>query len=522
MPGSPTGVSEIVRIRPNGAQEVAVNGLGYLLREPWILLQSHRGDLYGLGQERGYDYSVFQWPLAGQPSVNLGPYAQPDFARPPAPGTSRTLRVLNNDRDVNGDPLTITAVGTPRLGTATLAPSGREILYTAPAGEPVNVDEFTYTISDGHGARGIGRVTLRANARGNFTAQIPNEDPRYEGHLSVRLSGYGALTGKLWLGGLSWTFAGTLDANDRFAITLGNWAVSPELSLQVKARGADVFIEATTVVNGVSQVQVLTAPNLKKAGAAAGAYTFVIPAKAGWPNLPRIFSQVHGQMIDNPLQQVQGAGFGRWTVLRSGAAIVTGRMPDGEPFAATNWMDDTGRLQLFASLYPTLNTAGYMMRGWVRGAVNFRDIPGVSDADAQVKWIVTIPGIGTYAPPLEQEIVTLQASRYTPPGDLSDFFPGVLRAEASGGEIQGPIIGTARAVGNSLVSTPPLRLNGNFNRTTGLFSGHLSRPGSSNWVPWSGVLMQKQSSMFGQFREFGRHYFWQPRAGTGSLKFTPN
>src|SRR5688572_11762548 len=44
MPGSATGVSEIVRVRPNGTQEVVVDRLGYLLREPWIQLQSHRGD----------------------------------------------------------------------------------------------------------------------------------------------------------------------------------------------------------------------------------------------------------------------------------------------------------------------------------------------------------------------------------------------------------------------------------------------------------------------------------------------
>ena len=38
--------------------------------------------------------------------------------------------------------------------------------------------------------------------------------------------------------------------------------------------------------------------------------------------------------------------------------------------------------------------------------------PGVSDADGTLKWVITIPGAGFHYDPLEEEAVSLRASRY--------------------------------------------------------------------------------------------------------------
>jgi cysteine-rich repeat protein len=54
--------------------------------------------------------------------------------------------VLANDTDVDGDTLTVTALGTPAVGTATI--TGSDITFTPPA-DFVGTTTFDYTISDG-------------------------------------------------------------------------------------------------------------------------------------------------------------------------------------------------------------------------------------------------------------------------------------------------------------------------------------------------------------------------------------
>ena len=157
------------------------------------------------------------------------------------------------------------------------------------------------------------------------------------------------------------------------------------------------------------------------------------------------------------------------------------------------------------------------MRGWVRGLISFRDTAGVSDADGSLKWLVAVRGVSYYIPPVEQEVVALQASRYTVPASLQGSYPNGLRIEANGGGLQGTVAGTIQATENSLVGSASFRLNGKFNPGGGAMSGHLSRPGSSDWVPWGGVLLQKQGAVRGQFRAFGRPTPGLKPYGTGKL-----
>jgi len=90
------------------------------------------------------------------PAPNRPPVAVDDAASV-ASGTSVTIDVLANDSDPDGDALTITAVGAPGFGSATI--SGNQILYT-PAAGVVGTDRFTYTISDGRGGTATALVTV--------------------------------------------------------------------------------------------------------------------------------------------------------------------------------------------------------------------------------------------------------------------------------------------------------------------------------------------------------------------------
>ncbi|WP_340268405.1 Ig-like domain-containing protein [Sphingobium mellinum] len=90
-------------------------------------------------------------------SVNDGPpVANPDTAATYA-NTPVLIDVLANDTDIDGDPLSISALGTAAHGTVQIQ-SGK-VLYT-PAADYSGSDAFTYTVSDGAGGTDQGNVNV--------------------------------------------------------------------------------------------------------------------------------------------------------------------------------------------------------------------------------------------------------------------------------------------------------------------------------------------------------------------------
>ena len=89
--------------------------------------------------------------------VNDAPLAVAD-SLVTATDTAAGIAVLANDTDVDGDPLTVTAVSTPSHGTAGIGPDG-SITYPPVDGFAGN-DSFTYDISDGAGGTATGVVSV--------------------------------------------------------------------------------------------------------------------------------------------------------------------------------------------------------------------------------------------------------------------------------------------------------------------------------------------------------------------------
>lgn len=89
--------------------------------------------------------------------VNHPPVANPDSAGTKA-GRAISIPVLANDSDSDGDPLTITAVGQPSMGQATIV--GNQIVYSA-GRRAKATDTFGYTISDGRGGTASSTVSVR-------------------------------------------------------------------------------------------------------------------------------------------------------------------------------------------------------------------------------------------------------------------------------------------------------------------------------------------------------------------------
>ncbi len=70
------------------------------------------------------------------------------------------LDVVANDTDPEGDPRTVTAVGTGNQGgSISVAPGGTSVLY-APAHDFSGTETFTYTIGDGHGGADTASVSV--------------------------------------------------------------------------------------------------------------------------------------------------------------------------------------------------------------------------------------------------------------------------------------------------------------------------------------------------------------------------
>ena len=99
-------------------------------------------------------------PVAANDSVNT------------AHGTAVSLSVLGNDKDADGDTLTITSfdANSSNGGTVTRDASGN-LVYTPKAGFS-GADTFKYTISDGKGGSSTATATV------NVAAPVkPNDSP---------------------------------------------------------------------------------------------------------------------------------------------------------------------------------------------------------------------------------------------------------------------------------------------------------------------------------------------------------
>jgi hypothetical protein len=78
-------------------------------------------------------------------------------------------KLLHDDTDADGDPLTITAVSSTSTNGGTVTLSSTNVVYT-PATNFAGADLFTYTVSDSRGAVGTGSVLVQVLA----TSSSPN------------------------------------------------------------------------------------------------------------------------------------------------------------------------------------------------------------------------------------------------------------------------------------------------------------------------------------------------------------
>ena len=112
----------------------------------------------GVVIEYRYDSAGNRRSIITSLAPNQSPVAVNDAA---SVGASSFIDIMvrANDSDPDGDPLTVTSVGTPTGGgTVAIRNSGEHVRYTAPA--TAGTKTFTYTISDGRGGTASATVTV--------------------------------------------------------------------------------------------------------------------------------------------------------------------------------------------------------------------------------------------------------------------------------------------------------------------------------------------------------------------------
>jgi subtilisin family serine protease len=81
-----------------------------------------------------------------------------DDAASTAEDTAVDVDVLANDSDLDGDALTVTAVGVPAFGTTAVNPTGG--VHYVPNADANGTDTFGYTVDDGKGGTDAGTITV--------------------------------------------------------------------------------------------------------------------------------------------------------------------------------------------------------------------------------------------------------------------------------------------------------------------------------------------------------------------------
>lgn len=474
--------------------------------EAGIPLVARNGAFYGVTRGVRNSMVIYRASVPGQGRINLPPFAKYDVVRLPEPGQQLSIRVLANDKDVDGDPLSIVGVDAPLHGTAVIsATNPAKIDYTASADPAVIQDEFWYTVTDGQGHSSQARVLFRQPVAGHFQGLLTDQNPKLNGSLSLQITRAGTISGRLWMGGITWVIRGSFDGSNNFTAKLRNentYEVGLSLAL-VSSPEEGVHISASINYADVVRTIDLTAP--KAASQVAGEYTVWLPAESSWKDLDPVVEGDGDDIPDrpNPLRRLSGSGYGLMKVSASGAVRTVGRTPNNRPFTAANYLNGELELSFFAATEFQPGTSPRPTQGWVSGKVTFDDASS-SDASGTLRWRLPYRGYGYYVPPLAETNLRLLASKYVAPADKEPPIPFTsVSFTATDGGLPAELGSTLKFDGNDIFQSPNTEaspVHGNFNLASGLMQGRMQLTVNSFSIPFQGVVFQKQNRAVGLFQ----------------------
>jgi outer membrane lipoprotein-sorting protein len=151
---STTGSLSVLGVTPQQGK-VIVNGDGSVTYTPAV--NFHGADSFTYIAGNGISGAASATVTVQVTAVNDLPLAVKDSATT-AEETAKTISILANDSDVDGDTLSVTALTLPSNGVASLNLNGT-VTYT-PTKDFNGIDTFAYTLSDGKGGSRVTTVSV--------------------------------------------------------------------------------------------------------------------------------------------------------------------------------------------------------------------------------------------------------------------------------------------------------------------------------------------------------------------------
>ncbi len=234
---------------------------------------------YTVSDDFGFSEGQIRVQINNTPDA---PLANDDDVRVAEDRVDVLIPVLTNDRDDDGDVLTVVGVGNAGNGTTKLAADGSGVLYT-PTPNYVGNDSFTYTISDGAlqdeatvnitVVRGnkrptafVDNATVDQDSRDNPLAVLANDRDSEGHHLVITQVDAPAITGAMVQinpvnSALLYTPAPNFTGEDRFSYTISDGELTARAEVIVTVRAvanlADLALRridsATTLVADEAQ-----------------------------------------------------------------------------------------------------------------------------------------------------------------------------------------------------------------------------------------------------------------------------
>ena len=195
--------------------------------------------------------------------------------------------------------------------------------------------------------------------------------------------------------------------------------------------------------------------------------------------------------------------FGIVTITTAGIATLTGTLADGTPVSTSGGLSRSGRWALFAPLYTG--------RGCFLGWLTFSNAPG-SDLDGPVGWFRPVqPSVALYTMGFSVFTEAIGSVYAKPPtGTAALNFTDGLVVLSDGNLAQNFTNQVQLTANNTVVNLGANALKLAITPGSGFFSGQAQDPATGKYLPFKGVVLQKQNAGGGYFlnqNQSGEVYF---------------
>ncbi len=451
-------------------------------------------DLSDLTRGTIYHYSVRAVNSIGTTDTPDATFTMPENRAPIAKDDRATLvgdtpilvAVLANDRDPDGDGLTLVSVTDAKSGTAEIV--GNKIRYTPIAGSS-GAETLTYTVADDYTeARksSTARLIISAPAivaEGVHTAKIENEEGIAAGLVRLTGTAGGSVTGKIQIGGETYAIRGSLDANGRLLYTIPREGDPLQVAITFDpAAESGMSVDITGAKDHFTGSEPQDAITPRRLDEVVGRYTMQLPPAGTGATLP------------------QGTGYARVEVRPWGAVRIVGQLSDGSKFSTSSSISGTDDIVSFPIYEP-------LKHGRFIGDLNFGsgEKPAITGSVTHFR---KQDGDANFFPEGFFTTVSPAGSYFTPPEKGQRVLDGTatdgqaLTLTLTGGNLAATV--THQIEINKRDNVTILNQTGDgmtlkIDRESGLFSGEFDHPFDGSRRKIRGALLQSNGSGAGVF-----------------------